>query len=57
MTNSTLLPSLSLFTLVIALVIVLAGFLWFLRKRSNRHPLGENEGFENNRRGEGEPRS
>lgn len=39
MSKSELLPSLNLATLVIVLAIVAIGFLFFLRKRSNRHPM------------------
>lgn len=40
MDTQTTLGSLNLFTLITVLVIVVAGFLWFLRKRSNREGLG-----------------
>lgn len=40
MDTQTTLGSLNLFTLVAVLVIVVGGFLWFLRKRSNREGLG-----------------
>ena len=33
------LASLNQFTLVIVFVIAALGFAWFLRRRSNRHPL------------------
>ncbi|MES2903220.1 MAG: hypothetical protein V4696_03460 [Pseudomonadota bacterium] len=39
MSLSEMLSSLNLMTLVIAVVIVGLGFLYFLRKRSNRHPM------------------
>lgn len=39
MSRSELLPSLNLATLVIVLLVVGIGFLYFLRKRSNRHPM------------------
>lgn len=40
--------SLNLMTLGIVLIVLIAAFAWFMRKRSNRHPLGENEGFTSN---------
>lgn len=39
MSSSTFLSSLNLGTLVIVVVIVAIGFAYFLRRRSNRHPL------------------
>lgn len=39
MSSTGLLSSLSLMTLVGVLVIVAIGFVFFLRRRSNRHPL------------------
>ncbi len=39
MDTQATLSSLNLFTLVAVLVIVIAGFAWFLRKRSNREGL------------------
>lgn len=39
MDTQTTLGSLNLFTLVAVLVVVIGGFLWFLRKRSNREGL------------------
>ncbi len=39
MSLSEMLPSLNLMTLLIPLVIVAIGFAYFLRKRSNRHPM------------------
>lgn len=37
-TNETL-SSLSLFTMIAVFAVVLVSFLWFRRKRSNRHPM------------------
>ena len=37
--------SLNLITLGIVLVVLIAMAAWFLRKRSNRHPLGKDEGI------------
>jgi hypothetical protein len=39
MTPSTFLSSLNLATLVIVLVVVAFALAYFLRKRSNRHPM------------------
>ena len=39
MSNNGFLGSLNLGTLVIVFLIVAAGFVYFLRRRSNRHPL------------------
>jgi hypothetical protein len=39
MSRNELLPSLNLGTLVIVFVIVALAFAFYLRKRSNRHPL------------------
>ena len=39
MSTSNFLGSLNLGTLVIVFLIVAAGFIFFLRKRSNRHPM------------------
>lgn len=39
MSSTNFLASLNLGTLVIAVVIVAIGFAYFLRRRSNRHPL------------------
>ncbi len=39
MSSTTFLSSLSLGTLGIGLLIVAIGFAYFLRRRSNRHPL------------------
>ena len=36
MDSATLLPSLNLFTLVAVLVILIGGFMYFLRRRKNR---------------------
>ncbi len=47
MDTQTTLGSLNLFTLVAVLIVVIAGFAWFLRKRSNREGLGE-RGIETN---------
>ncbi|MEN2786662.1 hypothetical protein ACFOKI_01820 [Sphingomonas qilianensis] len=43
MQSATFLSSLNLGTLVIVVVIVAIGFAYFLRKRSNRHPLDGRE--------------
>lgn len=44
MDSATLLPSLSLMTLVVVLLVLIGSFLYFLRRRSNRaaasHALG-----------------
>ena len=40
--------SLNLVTLVIVLLIAIGIAAWFFRKRSNRHPMGENEGIRSN---------
>ncbi len=37
--------SLNLITLGIVLVVMIAAFAWFMRKRSNRHSMGDNEGL------------
>ena len=37
--------SLNLVTLLIVLAVLLASFAWFMRKRSNRKPMGDNEGL------------
>lgn len=39
MSNGGFLSSLNLMTLVVVFVIVAGAFVFFLRKRSNRHPL------------------
>lgn len=39
MSRSTLLSSLNLFTLILVLALATAVFVFFMRKRSNRHPL------------------
>ncbi len=39
MTTSSIVPSLFLFTLIGVFVIALVGYLLFLRKRGNRHPV------------------
>ncbi len=39
MSLSEMLSSLNLMTLIIPLAIVAIGFIYFLRKRSNRHPM------------------
>lgn len=41
MDTQATLGSLNLFTLVAVLVVLIGGFLWFLRKRSNREGLGD----------------
>ena len=58
MTEPGLLSSLNLFTLIAVLVIAGALFAWFLRKRSNRHPMDTPEGkaAEDARRREAEER-
>jgi hypothetical protein len=43
MSNSGLLSSLNLVTLIGVLVVVAIGFAYFLRRRSNRHPLEGHE--------------
>ncbi len=43
MTSSGFLSSLNLGTLVIGVVIVAIGFLIFLRRRSNRHPMEDRQ--------------
>lgn len=40
MSNTGLIPSLFGFTLIAVLLIAVIGFVYFLRKRSNRHPMG-----------------
>ena len=39
MPTNGLLSSLNLFTLIAVVLLVAIGFAYFLRKRSNRHPL------------------
>ncbi len=39
MSTSEMIPSLFLFTLIAVLVMAVAAYAWFLRKRSNRHPV------------------
>ena len=39
MSTSALVPSLFLFTLIAVVLIAIAGYLLFLRKRRNRHPV------------------
>jgi uncharacterized membrane protein YfcA len=39
MSTSSLIPALFLFTLIAVFVIALVGYLLFLRKPSNRHPV------------------
>ena len=36
--------SLNLMTIGIVLILAIIAAAWFFRKRSNRHPMGENEG-------------
>ncbi len=43
MSTSSLIPSLFLFTLVAVLVIAVGGYVYFMRKRSNRHPVEKPE--------------
>ncbi|QZH76049.1 MAG: hypothetical protein JY451_05670 [Erythrobacter sp.] len=44
MNEGTLVSSLNLFTLLAVLAIAIAMTVWFLRKRSNRHPMDTPEG-------------
>ncbi len=46
-TQSTL-SSLSIFTLVAVLAVLIGIAVAFFRKRGNRHPMGENEGMTTN---------
>jgi hypothetical protein len=39
MNTSEYLPSNNLFILISVLAIAIGAFLWFMRKRSNRHPM------------------
>lgn len=39
MTRNALVPSLMLFTLIAVAVIAIGLFAYFMRKRSNRHPM------------------
>ncbi len=39
MNNPSMLMSLNLMTLGAVLLILIGSFLWFMRKRSNRHPM------------------
>ncbi len=39
MSNSMIIPALSLFTLLAVLVIIVVAYGLFVRKRSNRHPV------------------
>jgi hypothetical protein len=38
MSTSAMIPSLAMFTLIAVLLVGIAAYLLFLRKRSNRHP-------------------
>ena len=44
-TTQGFLGALNLMTLGTVLVIAIGLALWFFRKRENRHPMGDNEGF------------
>jgi hypothetical protein len=39
MSTSGIIPSLCLFTLIAVVVVAVIAYLFFLRKRSNRHPV------------------
>ena len=66
MTESGLVSSLNIVTLVAVLIVALLAFLYFMRKRSNRHPMDTPEGkaaeemrrreAEQERRDEGRPK-
>lgn len=43
MSRGELLSSLNLMTLVVVFLVVAAAFIFFLRKRSNRHPLDDRQ--------------
>jgi hypothetical protein len=43
MSTHSIIPSLFLFTLLAVLVAAVVGYLLFLRKRSNRHPVEKPE--------------
>jgi len=44
--TSAYLPANNLFILIAILVIAIGAFLWFMRKRSNRHPMDTPRGHE-----------
>lgn len=44
MTRTDLLPALNLTTLGLVLLIAIGAFLYFMRKRSNRHPMDSARG-------------
>lgn len=46
MNTAEYLPSNNLFILISILVIAIGAFLWFMRKRSNRHPMDTPRGHE-----------
>jgi predicted exporter len=39
MSTPSFIPSLTLFTLIAVLLVAVIGYILFLRKRSNRHPV------------------
>lgn len=46
MNTAEYLPSNNLFILISILLIAIASFLWFMRKRSNRHPMDTPRGHQ-----------